>query len=148
MTGSTSKKVKANHSGAGRISELRIYPMSLYESKESNGTVSLMDFFDGSEILENGCETDLTYEDLIFAACRGSWPESVLLDDKGAQLEISKDYFAQIYKRDMYQADKVKRNENTMRALLRTYARNISTLAKKTSLIGDISSQKGSQNRR
>ena len=142
LTGSTSKKVETKHSGTGRISELRIYPMSLYESKESNGTVSLMGLFNGTETLERGCETDLTYDDLIFAACRGGWPESVLMDDREAQIEISKDYFEQIYKRDMYQVDKVKRSETTMRALLRSYARNISTLAKKTSLIGDIPSQK------
>ncbi len=140
LTGSTSKKVEAKHSGTGRISELRIYPMSLYESKESNGSVSLMDLFNGTDNLEKGCKTDLTYEDLIFAACRGGWPESVLMSDKEIQLEIMKDYFQQIYKKDMFQVDKVKRSSDTMRALLRSYARNISTLAKKTSLIADISS--------
>lgn len=142
LTGSTSKKVKTMHSGTGRISDLRIYPMSLYESKESNGSVSLMSLFDGTETLQNGCKSGLTYEGLIFAACRGGWPESVLMDDKEAQMEITKDYFEQIYKKDMFQVDGVKRSAETMRALLRSYARNISTLAKKNSLIADISSQK------
>ncbi len=142
LTGSSSRKVETQHTGTGRISTLRMYPMSLYESKESNGSVSLMELFDGTEKLQNGCKSDLDYEGLMFAACRGGWPASVLLNDKEAQLEIMKDYFEQIYTRDMNQIDGVKRNEATMRALLKSYARNISTLAKKTSLLKDISSQK------
>ena len=57
-----------------------MYPMSLYESLESNGTVSLMKLFDGEENLEKGCHSNLTIEQLIFAACRGGWPESLLLE--------------------------------------------------------------------
>lgn len=139
LTGSTSKKVDTHHTGTGRISKLKMYPMSLFESKESNGSVSLKALFDGEEQLDKGCESPLSIEDLIFASCRGGWPESVLLDDKEAQLAIPKDYFHQIYQEDMYKVDSVKRNESTMRALLRSYARNISTLAKKTNIIKDIS---------
>ena len=140
LTGSTSKKVETSHTGTGRISKLKMYTMSLYESGESNGTVSLKDLFDKKPELENGCSSSLSIEDLIFAACRGGWPESILMHDKEAQLAIPRDYFEQIYEEDMFKLDKVKRNKNTMKALLRSYARNLSTLAKKTSIIADICS--------
>ncbi len=138
LTGSTSATKETSHTGTGRISTLKMYPMSLYESLESNGTVSLTKLFNGEEDLKNGCKSNLTIEKLIFAACRGGWPESVLMDDEEAQLIIPKDYFRQIYSRDMYQVDKVKRSPATMRAILVSYARNISTLAKKKSIFDDV----------
>ena len=138
LTGSTSKAKETRHTGTGRISTLKMYPMSLYESKESNGTISLIDLFDKKENLEKGCVSQLTIENLIFAACRGGWPESVLLNDSQAQLAIPKDYFQQIYQKDMFSVDTVKRNSQTMRAVLRSYARNISTLAKKVSILDDV----------
>ena len=138
LTGSTSSTKETSHTGTGRISTLKMYPMSLYESLESNGMVSLTKLFNGEEDLKNGCKSDLTIEKLIFAACRGGWPESVLMNDEEAQLIIPKDYFRQIYSRDMYQVDKVKRNPATMRAILVSYARNISTLAKKKSILDDV----------
>ena len=117
-----------------------MYPMSLYESFESNGSVSLMDLFDGVEDLSKGCISELSIDNLIFAACRGGWPESIILNDKEAQLAIPKDYFHQIYTKDMFNVDDVKRNPQTMRAILRSYARNISTLAKKVSILDDVNS--------
>ncbi len=138
LTGSTSKIIDTKHTGTGRISTLKMYPMSLYESRESNGSVSLMDLFDHKNDLKSGCSSDMSLEDIIFAACRGGWPASVLMDDKEAQLLVARDYFEQIYMRDMNTVDHVKRNSQTMRAVLRSYARNISTLAKKTSLLEDI----------
>ncbi len=138
LTGSTSRVTETKHTGTGRISTLKMYPMSLYESRESNGSVSLMDLFDHKNELKNGCSTNLSLDDIIFAASRGGWPASVLMDDKEAALFVAKDYFEQIYTKDMNTVDKVKRNSQTMRAVLRSYARNISTLAKKTSLLEDI----------
>ena len=140
LTGSTSRKVKTYHTGTGRISRLKMYPMSLFESGESNGTVSLQKLFDGEEKLEKGCCSDLTIENLIFAACRGGWPTSVLLDDREAQLEIPKDYFTQIYEKDMFNVDEVRRNKSIMKRILHSYARNISTLATSASIQSDVSS--------
>ena len=117
---------------------MKMYPMSLYESLESNGAVSLLELFDKKQDLKNGCVSNMSIEDIIFAACRGGWPESVLLNDKEAQLAIPKDYFQQIYLKDMFNVDNVKRNSQTMRALLRSYARNISTLAKSVSILDDV----------
>lgn len=138
LTGSTSKIEETKHTGTGRISTMKMYPMSLYESLESNGSVSLMNLFDGKDQIEKGCISNLTIDDIIFAACRGGWPESVLLKDTEAQLAIPKDYFQQIYTRDMFSVDKIKRNQQTMRAVIRSYARNISTLAKKVNIIDDV----------
>lgn len=138
LTSSTSKIEETKHTGTGRISTLKMYPMSLFESLESNGSISLIDLFDGKETLNNGCVSDLTIDDLIFAACRGGWPESILLKDKEAQLAIPKDYFHQIYLKDLFCVDKIKRNSNTMKAVIRSYARNISTLAKKVNIIDDV----------
>lgn len=141
LTGSTSKKVKTYHTGTGRISKMKMYPMSLFESGESNGAVSLMKLFSGDEKLENGCSSSLTIGDLIYACCRGGWPSSVLLDDRDAALEIPKDYFRQIYEEDMFKVDDVRRNKQTMRMILRSYGRNVSTLAKKTSVLEDVNAE-------
>lgn len=141
LTGSTSKNVKTKHTGTGRITTLKMYPMSLYESKESNGTISLMDLFNVKELVIDGVESNLSVEDLIFSACRGGWPSSLFKKTKEAQLEVAKDYFRQIYEKDISAIDDVKRNPNWTRAILRSYARNISTLAKKSVILKDIESQ-------
>ena len=67
------------HTGTGRISKMSMYPMSLYESKESNGKISLRELFDNKELDIDGIVSNLSIEELIFAACRGGWPAS--LDD-------------------------------------------------------------------
>ena len=139
LTGSTAKKVDTAHTGTGRISRLKMYPMSLFESKESSGCVSLRGLFDGTEHLEKGCISELTIEHLIFAACRGGWPLSVLMKDREAQLAIAKDYFSQVYEVDMFKVDSVRRNPATMKSVLKSYARNISTLAKTTNIMADVS---------
>lgn len=139
LTGSTSKKVMTSHTGTGRISRLKMYPMSLSESGESNGTVSLMQLFDGIDKLEKGCESRLTIDGLIKAACRGGWPESVIINDIDSGILIAKDYFEQIYEEDMYHVDEVKRNKETMCAILRSYGRNLATVAKNSSIIADVS---------
>ncbi len=138
LTGSTSKIKKTRHTGTGRISTLKMYPMSLYESKESDGSVSLLDLFDKKENLKNGCIASLSLEDLIYAACRGGWPESVLMEDKEAALIIPKDLYKQIYTKDMFNVDEVKRKPSIMQAILKSYGRNISTLAKKVNILKDV----------
>ena len=136
LTGSTSRKVETGHTGTGRISELRMYTMSLYESGESNGQASLKSLFEGNP-LENGCRSSLTIEDLIFASCRGGWPYAVNLSDRRGQLAVAKEFHRSIFTRDMFSIDERKRNPKAMEGLLRAYARNISTLAKKTMLLED-----------
>ncbi len=146
LTGSTSKKVKTGHTGTGRISELRMHTMSLYESGESNGQASLGSLFEGDP-LENGCNSNLTIEGLIFASCRGGWPYAVNLSDKISQLAVAKEFHRSIFIHDMFSVDDRKRNPKAMEGLLRAYARNNSTLAKKTELLEECrSSGIGSEN--
>lgn len=74
LTGSNSiDTTEIMHTGTGRIDTLSMYPMSLYESGESNGKVSLTELFNNPLALEDGCESDLSIDNLIFAACRGGW---------------------------------------------------------------------------
>ena len=129
------------HSGTGRISKMSMYPMSLFESLESNGSVSLRNLFDDPDYDIDGKTSQLTIEQLIFAACRGGWPAS--LDDmsKEAKLLIAKDYVDVICNEDISRVDKTRRNPSLARLILRSYARNICTLAKKTGMLADVSQE-------
>ncbi len=140
LTGSNSiDKTEIMHTGTGRIDTLSMYPMSLYETGESNGTVSLTELFNNPFALDDGCESELSVDDLIFAACRGGWPSSVLKKNDKAKLLIARSYFESLCREDISNVDGIKRNEITSRLLLRSYARNISTAASNQSIINDIS---------
>lgn len=139
LTGSNSiDKTEIMHTGTGRIDTLSMYPMSLYESGESNGKVSLTELFNNPLALEDGCESDLSIDSLIFAACRGGWPSSIFKKSDKAKLLVAQSYFEGLCREDMSNVDGVKRNETTSRLLLRSYARNISTIATNQSIINDI----------
>lgn len=139
LTGSNSiDKSQIMHTGTGRIDTLCMYPMSLYETGESNGKVSLIDLFHNPSVLDSGCESNLSIDQLIFAACRGGWPSSILKKSDKAKLLVAQSYFEGLCREDMSNVDGVKRNETTSRLLLRSYARNISTMASNQSIINDI----------
>ena len=130
------------HTGTGRISRMAMYPMSLFESRESNGSVSLRRLFDEPDYDIDGMTSDLSIEKLIFAACRGGWPAS--LDDDmsdAAKLLIAKDYVDIVCEEDISRVDKVRRNPVMARLILRSYARNLCTLAKKTSMLADVAEE-------
>ena len=137
LTGSTSQMVETPHTGTLRISQLLMYPMSLYESEESNGSVSLMELFNNPDSFE-ACESDLTIDDLIFAICRGGWPRGLLNQTSRAKLEIAKDLYKQTYSVDILNIDKVKRNPRWAQAILQSYSRNICTLAETKTIKGDV----------
>ncbi len=137
LTGSTSQMVETPHTGTLRISQLLMYPMSLYESEESNGSVSLMELFNNPDSFE-ACESDLTIDDLIFAICRGGWPRGLLNQTSRAKLEIAKDLYKQTYSVDISNIDKVKRNPRWAQAILQSYSRNICTLAETKTIKGDV----------
>lgn len=141
LTGSNSiDKSGIMHTGTGRIDTLAMYPMSLYETGESNGNVSLIELFNNPAALDNGCESNLSIDDLIFAACRGGWPSSLSKKSRKAKLLVAQSYFESLCREDMTNVDGVKRNETTSRLLLRSYARNISTAAANKSIVNDIRS--------
>lgn len=139
LTGSNSiDKTEIMHTGTGRIDTLVMYPMSLYESGESNGKVSLKSLFNNSDCLVDGCMSNLTINELIFVACRGGWPSSLYKKSDKAKLIVARSYFDSLCREDISNVDGVKRDETTTRLLLRSYARNISTMVSNKTIIKDV----------
>ncbi len=133
------------HTGTGRIETMEMYPMSLYESKESTGEISLKALFDGCDDgYIDGKVSNMELEDLIFAACRGGWPASLYGRTPKAQLKVAGSYVKSVCKTDISKVDGVRRDEKLARKILKSYSRNISTLAKKTAVIEDVKSTTGS----
>lgn len=111
------------HSGTGRFAHVKMFPMSLYESGESSGTISLRDLFDGKtfEVHENR----LDVEELAYLICRGGWPWATNIP-KEVALDQAFDYYDSVTNYDIQRVDKVKRSAERAKLLLRSYARNIS----------------------
>jgi len=136
LTGSSSNNVKTPHTGTLRISELEMLPMSLYETGESTGAISLQELFDNPDSFIP-CESNLSIDDYIFAVCRGGWPKSILQEGEKETLYIAKDLFRQTCNKDMSQLDGIKRNPNWVKTILKSYARNICTLADTKTIFTD-----------
>lgn len=139
LTGSTAVDNKnIMHTGTGRISRLKMYTMSLYESNESNGKISLKALFDDENYDIDGVTGELTIENLIFSACRGGWPATINNKSDEAKLIIARDYLTNICETDISTVDGVKKNPIWTGLLLKSYARNLSTLVKKSNILKDI----------
>jgi len=139
LTGSnTIDKKSIRHTGTGRIATMEMLPMSLFESRESSGTVSLKTLFDDDRLDVDGKLSPMKLEDLIFVACRGGWPAALIRKTHNAQLAVVKDYLNSVCKTDISSIDGISRDEKLTRLILRTYARNISTLAKKSNMLKDV----------
>ncbi|MBN2860562.1 MAG: ATP-binding protein [Sphaerochaetaceae bacterium] len=133
LTGSTVPRGKdeegnslIHHSGTGRIGRMRMRPMSLWESRESNGTVSLRDLFQG--VTEIGSFSELSIEDIAYAIGRGGWPAAVI-DQKDTALQHAVDYVESIIHSDISRVDGVSKDPQRVRMLMRSLARNVSTVA-------------------
>lgn len=138
LTGSNSvDKDKIMHTGTGRIARMKMETMSLYETGESNGTISLSELFKNPH-MEIEAKSDLKIEQLIFIACRGGWPAQLSRKSDRAKLQISRDYITSICETDISTVDKVKRNPLFAAQILKSYARNISTLAKASNILKDV----------
>lgn len=124
------------HTGTGRIARLRMRPMSLWESKESRGQVSLKALFDGTQ--EMGLfENPLTIKDLAYVMCRGGWPGALGLEKEDA-LEVAVNLVDELVNTDVNRVDKTEKNPDRVRAVLRSYARNISTMTAATTIMADV----------
>lgn len=128
---------KIHHSGTGRITWLTMRPMSLFESGESNGQVSLSQLF--SRPSQIAGINKLSIKDIAYLICRGGWPFATLLDREEA-LAQAFDYVEAIIKRDMSRVDNVKRDETTTRLIMRSYARNQASQATLGTIVADMSS--------
>ena len=138
LTGSSSKKPDTPHTGTGRISEVVMYPMTLWETGESTGDISLSRVIEDESYDITGYEGKVLLEELFFAACRGGWPRCLALKTENAKLEIAKDYYNQIIRKDINAIDGVNRNQEWCRTLLWSFARNMATTAKKTNIYADV----------
>ena len=139
LTGSSSRDVYKPHTGTLRISQLKMLPMSLYESGESNGTISLIDLFNNPDAFTE-CISDLGIDGLIFAICRGGWPKALTNKTERSQLEVARDLYRQTYSIDIDNIDGVKRNPRLAQAILQSYSRNLCTLATTKTILGDVNS--------
>ena len=126
------------HSGTGRIARLRMHPMSLFETQESTGEISLKALFENPNMDIDAITSQTSIEELIFAACRGGWPAAHLAKTDSAKLNVARNYIDSLCSMDISTVDGVQRNEELARAILRSYARNISTLAKKSNMLKDV----------
>lgn len=138
LTGSNAVDTKEiMHTGTGRISRMQMLPMSLWESRESTGEVSLQSLFDNpGQDIEGFSKMEIA--DIIFAACRGGWPATLHAETDEAKLLTAVDYVTSVCDYDISNVDNVSRDPKLARMILRSYARNISTFAKKTSMLNDI----------
>lgn len=125
------------HSGTGRISKLLMRPMSLYESGESNGSVSLNDIINGKDI--SGVSS-LDFNGLINAMMRGGWPESLNIEGDN-KYKISKDYVKSLLNEGIRTVDGIERSTQKMHAVLKSISKNISTNTSKTTLLEDTKSE-------
>ena len=140
LTGSSTPvdKTDIHHSGAGRIAPLKMRPMTLWESKESKGTVSLKDLFDGGVNFPWDMNSDFTLNDVAFLLCRGGWPIAVLAP-KEIALEITKNYYNGLFVFEDSENERFRNKKpEVLRMILRSYARNISTEAAVSTIISDI----------
>lgn len=124
------------HSGTGRFTWLTMRPMSLYESEDSTGEVSLKSLFDGE--LEIDGTSALSIDRLAFLVCRGGWPQAVDMRDEVA-LDQAIDYYDAVVHSDINRADDVQKNPEKVRRLMRSYARNQGGQVPNTLLAQDVS---------
>jgi predicted AAA+ superfamily ATPase len=125
---------KSTHTGTGRIVRMKMRPMSLYESRDSNGQVSLGAMFEGNDI--SGSD-DHDINDISFYICRGGWPKAIGKSEK-VSLKQARDYFDAVVNDDISRVDGVKRDPERTKRLMRSYARNVSTQASLETIRDDL----------
>ncbi len=135
LTGSATPTDNATaHTGTGRITRMLMRPMSLFESSESKGQVSLKDLFNGKK--EIGAKSNLTIEHIAKAICRGGWPAAVVSGKESARTAMN--YVDAIINMDIHHVDGIEKDPERVRVLLQSLARNISTPATAQTIMGDM----------
>jgi predicted AAA+ superfamily ATPase len=137
LTGSAAPLDNATaHTGTGRLARIKMRPMSLFESEESTGDISLAALFVGTQS-DAGALSPLSIEKIAFALCRGGWPASIALPPKPA-LRMATDYVESVLNYDVSAVDEVEKNPERVRLLLRSLARNMATTANYQTIKQDI----------
>ena len=140
LTGSTTPvdKSKVQHSGAGRITPVPMRTMSLFESGDSRGLVSLGDLFDGQSLDMLDLNGDSSLEDIAFLICRGGWPIS-LVDDGEQALDITRNYYNGLFIFEESENERFRnKRPELLKMILRSYARAISTEASMQTILKDV----------
>lgn len=139
LTGSTTL-LKENedevfHSGAGRIDTFKMYPMSLYESGDSTGEVSITDMFNNKSITSK--LRNITLEEIALFIVRGGWPENIKSDSKLAPI-IPSSYLTSVLKKDIHERKDKRRDEEKMNMVIKSLSRNISSVVSLKTIVKDI----------
>lgn len=124
------------HTGTGRIIRMHMRPMSLWESGESTGEISLSDLFDGAGDVAG--QSRVGTDELAHLVCRGGWPQAVLAKSPRAAYLKSASYIDEVVHEDVHRVDGVERNPDRVRNLLKSLARNISTLTTAETILQDL----------
>lgn len=130
------------HTGTGRIAWLKMYPMSLYESGDSSGNISLYELFNNPKEIKTA-QSPLSVQRIASVLCRGGWPDSINTDEHTSAL-ITSNYVNAVCESDVSRVLGGIKYPNMVRAILRAYARNISTLASKSTIHKDVTMNEGS----
>ena len=138
LTGSAvpPKRDEIFHSGTGRIAWLKLRTMSLWESGDSTGEVSLASLFKNSDFVDGRSMIDI--DQLAFLTCRGGWPKATLKKSKKAALLQAKEYYEAVCRSDISREDDVERDSELTKRLLRSYARNQGSQASAGTILADI----------
>lgn len=136
LTGSAvpADKNLITHTGTGRFSFLLMRPMTLFESLESTGTVSLKDLFDSKDVSGTN---NLSLDDIAYVCCRGGWPRSISMEKKIA-LDQAFDYYDAVVNSDISKVDGVSRKPTRVKNLMRSYARNVGSQVSNEALKEDM----------
>ena len=124
------------HTGTGRIARMKMRTMSLYESRDSTGDVSLEALFDGKKDMEG--ISRLSIEQLAFLLNRGGWPAAALEKSEKNALAIVSDYLEAVANEDISKADGIEKNPERVKSLIRSLSRNISCEAKTSTILNDM----------
>ena len=122
------------HTGTGRIVRMQMRPMSLFESKDSTGQVSLMDLFNKKDI---STVDNHSIDEIAFLICRGGWP-AALNHAKKVALKQAFDYYDAVVNDDISRVDRVKRDSERTKRILKSYARNVATQASLETIRSDV----------
>lgn len=130
------ENTEIEHTGTGRIARLRLRPMSLWESLESRGQVSLKSLFDRTQSM-GLFESPLSIKDIAYTMCRGGWPGALALDKDDA-LNVAVNIVDELVNTDVNKVDGSEKNPDRVRAVLRSYARNVSTMTAANTIMADV----------
>ena len=136
LTGSSTPKIRPAHTGVGRIAPLEMSTMSLLETGESTGAVSLLSLFEGT--LDIAQVAGLDVDDYARVICRGGWPEAVVSESRGDAGRMARDYVLELLDSNINEMDGIRRNRTWMRQIMRSYARNVSGQASLSTIAADM----------